>query len=252
MRTKNRVAIFILAAILIPSPAFSSPRQETLKRSRDYKNIPAKVVGTITLPRFYHEGLSLNGSDIWVCNGEKGKVWVVDTVSGRIAATIEPIADFTEAIARRPDNGLFVTDWNTEMLYEAVLDGNRLKPRSWVSLKPAHPAGVLWNGDRLFVIIWTRGMGTKFDLLELDGRMNLSARIAIKNIQEPAHLAWDGENLWITSWYHPLVYKIDIKNREIVGAFRSPVPRTTGIAWDGKYFWVTGTYGDLYKMEIAK
>ncbi len=250
---KNRMIILISGLFLLnASLANSFPQPEVLKKSPSYKIISTKVLKKIPLPKSYHEGLSLDGADIWVINGEKGKVWVVDTVSGKIASTIEPIAGFTEAISRKSDNLFFVTDWDEKKIYKARLDNNKLVAEVWVSVSPAHPAGVLWTGDRLFVIAWTRGMWTKFDLLEMDGEMNLLRKISIQAIQEPAHLAWDGKYLWITGWYDSLVYKIDINNLEISGDFLAPVSRATGIVWDGKYLWLTGTYSDLYQLEIAK
>ncbi|MDD3904937.1 MAG: hypothetical protein PHS46_00210 [Candidatus Omnitrophica bacterium] len=248
----NKIAAFIASLLILsPLPVFSASR-EALKKSPAYEAIPAKVVARILLPEGYHEGLFSDGGNIWVANGEKGKVWVIDTESGRRVFDIESIAGFTEAISRKSEDLLFVTDWDEKKLYKARLENDKLKPEAWVSLSPAHPAGVVWNGEKLFVITWTRGMGTKFDLLEMDGGMKLLNVMSIQDIQEPAHMAWDGKYLWITSWYDPLVYKIDMKKREIIGAFRSPVSRTTGISWDGKNLWLTGTYSDLYKMEIAR
>ena len=250
----NKAAIFALAILLLNlTSVFPSQQPESLKRSSNFESISVKTLKVIPLPRGWHEGLFLDGNDIWVANGNNsGKVWVVDTDSGEITSDIEPVAGFTEAISRKKESLFFVTDWDEEKIYIASMRQNKLTPEMWTSTVPAHPAGVLWTGDRLFVITWTRGLGTKFNLLELDGNMKYIDTISIRDIQEPAHMAWDGKNLWITSWYNPLVYKIDIGKREILGAFRSPIPRTTGIVWDGKYLWLTGTYSGLYKMEICK
>ena len=250
---KSKIIFIILGMLLLnPLPVNPSQQPEYLKKSSTYQALAAKVVTIMPLPPGWHEGLSLDGKNVWVANGRGGKIWVVDTDSGKVTSTIDPIAGFTEALFRKKDNLFFVTDWDEKKLYIASLCAGKLTPEIWVSTGKAHPAGVLWNGDRLFVITWTRGMGTKFNLLELDANMKYLDTIAIKKIQEPAHLAWDGKNLWITSWYDPLVYKIDITRREIIGAFRSPVSLTTGIVWDGKYLWLTGTHSDLYKLEISK
>ena len=248
---RNRIAIFVFILLFSgTAPLFPDAGPSALKKSPMYKAIAVKTLEKIRLPKGYHEGLSLDGTDIWVSNGEKGKVWVVDTASGKVTSTIEPIAGFTESVSRMSAGQFLVTDWDEKKLYKASLNKNRLNPELWVSVRPAHPAGALWTGDRLFVITWTRGMGTRFDLLELDDQLKLSRTISIQSIEEPAHLAWDGKNLWITSWYNPLVYKVDVDKWEILGAFRSPAPMTTGIVWDGKYLWLTGTYSDLYKLEI--
>jgi sugar lactone lactonase YvrE len=181
----------------------------------------------------------------------KGKIWMVDTSSGSITSEINPSGTFTEAITKGPDDYLFVTDWG-QRLYKARLDGDKLNVESEISLAPEHPAGILWNGTKFFVITWKRSIfGTRFYILEIDTNLKITRKVEIKAIQEPDHLAWDGNYLWISSWYSRAVYKVDIDRWEIVGAFASPVSRTTGIAWDGKYFWLTGTHSDLYKLEVG-
>ena len=250
---KNRIIVFLLGFIFLnPSSIFSSPSPDALHKSLSYKIISASIIKKVPLPKSYHEGITLDGPDIWVINGEKGKVWIVDTSSGKTLSTIDPIADFTEAVSKKSDNLFFVSDWDEKKIYKARLENNKLVAESSVSVSPAHPAGILWIGDRLLVITWTRGLGTKFDLLEMDGEMKVLRKISIQAIQEPAHLAWDGKYLWITGWYDSLVYKIDIGKLEIVGDFLAPCSRATGIVWDGKYFWLTGTYSDLYRMEVAE
>ena len=249
---RNRIlifaAIFVLSGV---SKASSYQKTETLKKSATYETLQVKVVKTMPLPKGWHEGLYLNGRYVWVVNGEGGKIWAVDKESGEVSYAIESVSGFTESVSKIPDGRFLIPDWDEKKLYEASLDKDRLIPESWVSVAPSHPAGAVWTGDRLFMITWTRGMGTKFNLLELGEKMNLLGAVSIQAIEEPAQLAWDGEHLWISSWYDQLVYKVDMKRWEILGSFRSPVSKTTGIAWDGKYLWLTGTYSDLYKMEIG-
>jgi len=119
-----------------------------------------------------------------------------------------------------------------------------------VSLEPAYPAGVIWTGEKLYVITWTRGIGTKYGLLRMNKEGELLDEIRIKRIHEPAHLAWDGKYLWITSWYNQKVYKISTEDFKILGSFDSPAKDTTGIVWDGEGFWITGTHDDLYKVKL--
>jgi hypothetical protein len=250
---KNKIVVLaVICLALTTSHAFSSQRQGALKKSSGYKVIEVSIAWTVPLPKGWHEGLFSDVSDMWVSNGKNGKIWVVDTISGKVSSDILPVAGFTEQVLRKSGDIFFATDWDEKKIYTASLDKGKLKPETWISVSPAHPAGAVSIDGRLFVITWTRGMGTRFDLLELDGNLKPQKTISIQAIEEPAHLAWDGENLWITSWYAPLVYRVDTKNWEITGAFRSPVSKTTGIAWDGKYLWLTGTYSDLYKIEIKE
>jgi len=251
MKTRVVKNSIILASLLAILPVLSlSAQTQVIKMSKSYRAIPVQIIKEINLPKGYHEGLFYDDKSMWVANGMNGKIWVVDLSSGAVVSKIEPIAGFTEGITKAPGGGYFVTDWTEKKVYCSRIENNKMTAEYMVSVAPAHPAGVVWNGQRLFVITWTRGMGTKFDILEMDEHLKLLNKIRIRIIQEPAHLAWDGKDLWITSWFNRLIYKIDVNKWEIVGSFKSPVSRTTGIVWDGKYFWLTGTTADLYKVEV--
>jgi glutamine cyclotransferase len=222
-----------------------------LRSAECYGTISSKVVRRVPAPAGYHEGLMLDGKVMWLANGQCGKVMRIDLDTGVPIKAIDPISTFTEGVSRYGDKGYFVTDWDDKKLYRAKLEGDKLVPEASVSFDPAHPAGVAWTGSRLFVITWTRGMGTKFDLVELDADLRVLCRYRMRRIQEPSQLAWDGKNLWISSWYSKLVYKVDIDAMEILGSFHSPVSLTTGIVWDGSSMWVIGTDSDLYQLTIG-
>lgn len=242
----------LAALLLLLLLTFQQIFAQDLKAGKDCREIPASIVKKVKIPKWYHEGLFCDGKSLWLANGEKGAVWVIDTETGAVKSCIEPVADFAEALIKTDDGSLFTTEWNTKKIYRVKLEGSRLIPEKEASFEPAHPAGLTWNGKNLFVVAWTRGFGTKFHMIEMDMDLKVVRRMMIRDIQEPDQLAWDGKNLWISSWYTRAIYKVDIDIWEIVGYFRSPVPRTTGIAWDGKHVWVTGTYSDLYQMEIDK
>lgn len=250
---KNKAAIFIAALILIAAQsALHAYETALLRRASSYRSFSVKVLQKFVVPKGYHEGLSFNGPDLLLANGEKGKIWVLNAVSGNVKSSIEPVSDFTESVLPLPEDQFFTTEWEDKKLYRASLAENKLIPEVWISVSPAHPAGIAWTGEQLYMIIWTRGIGTKYDILKLDTNMSLLERVSVQIIDEPTQLAWDGKHLWVSSWYGQHVYKIDVANWEVLGAFKSPVPRTTGIAWDGKYMWLTGTYSDLYKLEISQ
>jgi glutamine cyclotransferase len=244
----------IAAALLLISFAadisFAEPASLSLERVDEYQWIQAKVLQKVRLPGGYHEGLYFDGKDMWVSNGKKGHTWIVDISNGKVKSTIRSIGTFTEAISYAGDGTYYITDWDTMKIYRAKLSGDRFTPLKDMSVEPSHPAGVICTGERVYVITWTRGMGTKFHLLELDRDGRLLSVILIKCIQEPSQLAWDGKYLWITSWFSKLVYKVDIDTWKAIGVFTSPVSDATGIAWDGESMWITGTHGDLYKMRV--
>jgi hypothetical protein len=253
-RTNALAAIAAFTVLLSCELAFPEPQAHVVKKAKGYAGtIRVHILKRVPLPRGYHEGLYLDGKNIWVANGKRGKVWVFDSISGSRLADIEPPATFTEGITARPGGGLFVTDWDERKLYGVRIEKGRMIQESEVSLGTAYPAGILWNGSSLFVVTWTRSyLGTRFDLLEMDEHGAVRRVIRIGCVQEPAHLAWDGEYLWITSWYNSRVYKVDVRTWHAVGSFRSPIPKATGIAWDGQHLWLTGTYEDLYQLDVGK
>lgn len=239
MRTIKPAAIIALSLLCF---GFSTDKTEPIE---------TKVVDKVRIPTWYHEGLYFDGRHIWVTNGLKGKTWVVDTASGKVLREISPAGTFTESITSAEKDIYIVSDWDSEKIYTARIDNNVMRADKEMSTGPAHPAGAVWNGKNLFLITWTRSLlGTKFRLLRMDDKLNILTTHEITDIQEPCQLAWDGKNLWASSWYDNLVFKIDPDTLDVVGYFRSPVKKTTGITWDGKFFWVTGTYSDLYKLEL--
>lgn len=254
MRLKQcSAAIGLIVLFFTASEASHSAGEESrsLVRPEECEVISVKVSKRIRLPKSYHEGLFLDGKNIWVANGKGGNIWVVDRQKGAILSEIKPISTFTEGITLMPDNTLCVTDWDEKKVYRAVFDGVSIKPVSEFSVAPAHPAGVVWTGSALYVITWTRGMGTRFDILKMTDSLALVDTISIQTVQEPAHMAWDGKNLWISSWYNKMAYRVDVNEWRITGVFHSPVSDTTGIVWDKDSFWVTGTHGDLYQLKLS-
>jgi len=241
------LAVLLFAFISVSQQAFAVE----LKAGKDCREISSSIVRQVKIPKWYHEGLFYDGKSLWLANGEEGNIWVIDTGTGQVTSQIEPVADFPEALIKTDDGSLFTTEWYAKKIYRVKLESGRLVPEKESSFEQAHPAGLAWNGRSLFVVTWTRGLWTKFHMVEMDRDLKVINRISIKNIQEPDQLAWDGEHLWVSSWRAKTVYKVDIDRWEIVGYFKSPVSKTTGIAWDGKHMWVTGTYGDLYQVEIV-
>jgi len=242
--------LLALCVLFGPTAVFGGAQPARLQKAADCKPLSAKVVRKIPLPEGYHEGLFYDGEAIWVANGNGGKIWVVDIVSGAVRAAIKPISNFVESLTRSGDDAYYSTEWFDKKIYKARVIGNRLESEDASSVAPDFPAGAVWTGERLYVITWRRGLGTKFSLVEMDRQMKVLRKISIDKIQEPSQLAWDGKYMWITSWYNSMVYKVDVDKLRIIGAFRSPAPKATGIAWDGKYMWLVGTYSDLYQLEV--
>ena len=246
----------ILATILILTSQTNlsfSEEELALKHSEEYQaKIPVTVIKEIPLPKGYHEGLLLEGDNIWVSNGEGFKTWVIDPEEGTVMSEIEPVGTFTEGVTRTSNGVLWLSDWEDKKIYRVKKEENKLVSEFELDLAPARPAGIVSAGDTFYVITWTRGIGTKYHLMQFDNNGVELKKMRIKRIHEPSQLAWDGKNLWISSWFSQLVYKIDIESLSIIGSFKSPAPKTTGILWDGEHFWVTGTHANLYQLKFSE
>jgi len=245
----------VLVMLFLAGVSFAEPPSggdKFFERAENFEAmIPVKRAQKISLPKGgYHEGLLLERGNIWVANGEGKNIWVINLSSGDKAFEITPPGTFTEGITRAIGGKYWVADWDAKKLYLVKVRENKMISVSHISFEPSHPAGVTVTEEHLYVITWTRGLGTKYHLLEMDRKGNVLRKAQIKEIQEPTQLAWDGKDLWISSWFQRRVYKIDVKTFEIKGYFRSGVEKTTGIVCDGKYFWLTGTKEDLYKIEL--
>ncbi|MGB2630041.1 MAG: glutaminyl-peptide cyclotransferase [Candidatus Omnitrophota bacterium] len=250
---KIKIVAIFLALLLLPGIA-SSEEDRTLERAEKYESrIPAEVVKELPIPKGYHEGLYFDGSDIWLCNGENENIWVIDIKTGKVKSEIKPVGEFTEGITAAGDGTYWLTDWEDKKIYKVKMADGEMSVEYEIDLSPAHPAGVVWTGKRLYMITWTRSVvGTEYHLMQLNEKERMFRKMRIKRIHEPAHLAWDGKYLWITSWYSRMVYKVNVDTFKIIGSFHSPAKDTTGIAWDGKHFWITGTRANLYQVKVGE
>ncbi|MFC1590333.1 YncE family protein [Candidatus Omnitrophota bacterium] len=252
-----KAVLFFLALLLLTAdipflPEALAEEEIYFKKAEDHQAmIPVKRVRRIKIPKGHHEGLLIDGNSIWMNNGLGAKTWIIDLASEDIVSEITPVATFTEGITPAPGGGYWVTDWDTAKLYLVEIRDKKMEAVSEKSFAPSLPAGVIWNGSRLYVVTWTRGAGTKYHLIEMDKDGNVVRKARIKGIPEPSQLAWDGTHLWITSWFNGRVYKVDVENFEIKGYFRSNIKKLSGIAWDGRSFWLTSTKADLYQVEIT-
>jgi len=212
--------------------------------------IPMEKIRKIELPKGYHEGLLIDDGNIWVNNGEHGATWVVDLASGEVLSEIEPVATFTEGITSAPSGKYWVSDWTEKKIYLVSIENSKMISESEISMAPARPTGIIWTGFRLYVVTWTRGVGTQYHIHEMDEEGNILRKVRINGISEPSQLAWDGSDLWLSSWFDRRVYRIDPETLQATGYFRTKIEQTTGIVWDGECFWVTGTHADLYRIKI--
>jgi len=247
----NIVKCFLVSVFFFLSGNILAEEEVKLMKAEGFrKHIEIRSINEFDLPKGYHEGIHFDGENLWVSNGEKINTWIVDSRSGEIIKEIEPAGRFTESIVRAGDGSFWVSDWEDKKLYRVKIENNIMIVEQEVNLDPVRPAGMVSDGKHLYVILWDRGMGTKYFLLKMDNAGKVLNKIKINDIPEPSQITWDGTNFWITSWFDNYVYKIDLAVHKMLGAFKSPVSKTTGIAWDGKSFWITGTHANLFQVEI--
>ena len=217
------------------------------------KSMKIEIIKKVALPKGYHEGLTLDDGKLMVCNGRGIGTWVIDIENKKMEYELEPFGSFTESLKRDGKGDFWITDWDEKKLYRVSIEGRKISSDFNVSLSPAHPVGMVFAEEKLHVITWTRGIGgTKYHILRFNENGELLDKRNLKGISEPSQLTWDGHFLWITSWYNQKVFKVDVDALKILGYFKSPAKKTTGIEWNGKDFWITGTYDDLYLVRVTE
>ena len=250
------ISSIFLFSVLSPALSQASPAEEEqtdVEKSGPYRaGIPVEIIEKIPLPKGYKEGLYFDGENIWVNNGKNINTWIISP-SGEILSEITPPGTFSEGITDSSFPGKYwITDWDTKKLYRVSIENGKMMPDFEIPLGPALPTGVTRAGELLYVMTWTRGLGTRYHLVQLDKNGTLLKKMRIRGISEPSQITYDGRYLWITSWYNRRVFQVDPRDFRVMGHFISPAKETTGIAWDGEFFWVTGTNEGLYKIKVER
>ena len=248
--------IISLTLVMIASGVVFSEEGTEIKisfdKADDYEgSISTELIGRLELPEGYHEGLLIEGTKLFVNNGEGINTWVIDLNTGKVVSEIKPVGTFSEGICSAPGGKYYVTDWFAKKLYLVRIEEGVMVPEFDISTGTAHPTGVAWDGTNIYLVTWERGAGTKYFLYKMDTEGNILKTAQIEKIVEPSQLAWDGENLWVTSWFQRRAYKIDPESFEILGYFRTHIEKTTGIAFDGENLWLTGTDAGLRQVQIV-
>lgn len=157
--------------LLFSSTSYSESDSEDIKhfkKSKDFKSmIPIEVLEEIPIPKGYHEGLLVEKNKIFINNGEKGNTWILDVSSKKIISEIKSLGTFSEGIAKAPNGKYWITDWDTKKLYLARIENDSMINEKEISFDPSHPVGIVWNGENLYLITWTRGVGTKYHLRKI-------------------------------------------------------------------------------------
>lgn len=239
----------ITALFIFCSSIFNQSRSFS-QESDNQPKLEIEIIKEIEIPQGYHEGIFISGNDIWVNNGEGGNTWIIDVSTGELKGEIKPIDTFTEGLTIDAFGNYWISDWNAKKLYRAKLESGAFLAENEFSFEPDHPTGVVYAEDNIYLITWTRGMGTVYYITELGTNGLIKRKSRIAGIFEPSQIAWDGRNLWITSWYSARVYKVDRESFEVLCYFVSPVSDTTGIAFQGEYCWLTGTKSNLFEIRI--
>ena len=245
------ITLFFLscAAIFGETPPHTEKSFKVIKGSKI--KMRKEIIRRVALAKGHHEGILLERDTMLINNGEGENTWVLDLHSGHIIKKIKPVGTFSEGITSVSNGKYWHADWDTKKAYLIRIEDDKMIPELEISFEPSHPAGCAWVKGRLYVITWTRGLGTQYHLVKMDTSGNVLDKIIIKGINEPSQIAWDGKFFWISSWFERRVYRVTPDTYEIKGYFTSPVKKATGIAWDGECFWLTGTNVDLYKIKIA-
>ena len=116
---KYSIKILLCVFVLVVATGQAFSEELSFQKSESFgKELDAKVIKKIEIPKGYHEGLFLEGKNIWVANGQDIATWVIDLNTGDMIKEIKAVGPFTEGIISAGEGKYWVTDWDDEKLYK--------------------------------------------------------------------------------------------------------------------------------------
>lgn len=207
------------------------------------------VIHTVPAPASRCQGLTYDGSSLWVSDYQTDLIYEVSPVDGTVLSSIAGTWNYVEGLA-----------WDGSYLWAADNGGGgnsgdmvyKIDPSSGVSVDSfeapnfwAH--GITWDGQYLWM--------NDFDEKTLDKVDPASGQI-ISQLNAPGDhsigLTWDGEYLWSNNFDTDSLYRIDPVTGTIVAQVVSPHTNPRDMAWDGQYVWVLSWLAaTIYQVDVG-
>jgi hypothetical protein len=193
------------------------------------------VVHSIPAPGASCQGLTWDGTHLWVSDIAVDAIYKVSPVDGSILGSFASPGGFVEGLA-----------WDGTYLWAAENGGGSASVDTIYQLDTTNgaivhsfqspgnwPHGITWDGTNMWI--------NDFDT-ELIDKVDPSTGRVLASIPAPGDksigLTWDGRYLWSDDIETGLLYQIDTLDGAVIRTVPSPHYNARDLAWDGQYLWV--------------
>lgn len=220
---------------------------------------PTAILEQFPSPGPQPEGLTSNGTHLWVTDFVTGDLYRIDTGTSVVDTFATPGPN-PEGLAWDGTH-LWSADWTTQKIYRHAMNGSDpgevvlefdAPPGTFNGL--SRPVGLAFDGTQLWLTTWF-----PYALYRIDpgtGSVLFSRNLSTDPVYpafspRPEDLAWDGVRLWITDWFTREIYALDPSSLEVVQTIAAGATRSVGLTFHEGYLWNNDTEADMiYKLDV--
>jgi hypothetical protein len=207
------------------------------------------VVHTVPAPASRCQGLTYDGSSLWVSDIQTDLIYEISPVDGTVLSSFATTGNYIEGLA-----------WDGTYLW-AMDNGGSSNPSDMVyKIDPANGSvvysfqapndwthGITWDGEYLWM--------NDFDDKTLD-KVDPATGQILTQFNAPGDrsigLTWDGEYLWCNDIGTDSLYRVDPANGNVLAQVISPHTNPRDMAWDGQYIWVLSwESATIYQVDVG-
>jgi sugar lactone lactonase YvrE len=190
-------------------------------------------------------GMAYDGTHLWIVDREAAELCALDPRTGQVVRRIEAPGPWPAGLAW-DGQLLWVTDPSEERLFGLDV-GRQLMVRALPS-PSSTPQGLTWDGEALWLADGRQLLrvstedGTTLSIIPAPTAGNGTRRT------EELGLAWDGNALWVADRNHDTIFRVDVREGEVIDHIPSPGPYPVGMALVGPDLYVA----DLDAMRVDR
>ncbi|MCK4940947.1 T9SS type A sorting domain-containing protein [candidate division WOR-3 bacterium] len=220
------------------------PKQTAMRDTGD-------VVFQFTAPSGNTDGMTWDGTNIWLgCDG-LDRIWKMDTLGNILDSIPAPNTTATGLTWDGQylwcaDGGPFPRIYKLDPATGAILD-SITGPGSGASCE-----GLAWMNDTMWSTNWADDLIWWLDPITGTVLGQFSSPGGAGSGSTGLTWDWHDNALWNSDQLTDFIYKLDPVTGNIITSFPCPDPEIQDLAFDGTYLWSCGwTSGEVYKMDIG-
>jgi len=204
---------------------------------------PGDTVKSLPLPCRHPQGITFDGSHLWVADRMTDQLYRIDTGDGRVVDSI-PTPGYNVRGLTWDGSRLWAVDAEEGMIH--AIDPADHILTSTIYCPAADPCDMASQAP--FLWICDDGSDQIHRISRQDGTTTVSLKAPTSH---PIGLTFDGAWLWVSDRFQDEIYMMHPVTGDVVVTLKAPGKHAWGLAWDGKYLWNVDYQSDrLYKLVV--